>query len=249
MYSSFVMKYWHFRVYERESRNKFVDYWVRSYSGKKDGTPSSTSCSWNVGLYSFFRMVRESTNWGKHTVPLTGSDKTRETHFLKHRLVSNLTLICIQNDSSVKESVDRLSKKDLCGIWTVFTKWITEITNLLKENPESTEKDSVMNSLLIMSTMATYTIHNMSNVEPQGLNPSVKAMNGSLKFITCKKAATSICKMSEHYWKVHPELEISLSINAIHCLLTQALHPKATVCINQFDILLRLTKIITKCSF
>ena len=97
-------------------------------------------------------------------------------------------------------------------------------------NPESMEEDSVMNSLLILSTVATYTISNISNNEPNGLQPSVKAMNGSLKLVNCKKTGTSICEMSENYWKVHPELEISLSINSIHWLLIQALQPKATVC-------------------
>jgi hypothetical protein len=104
------------------------------------------------------------------------------------------------------------------------------MTNCLKENPDSPEKDSIMKTLLIMSTMATYTIQNMSiNNEPQGLSPSLKAMNQSLKLVTCKKAGTSICEMSEHYWKVHPEVEIILSVNVISWLLTQALHPKATV--------------------
>lgn len=86
-----------------------------------------------------------------------------------------------------------------------------------------------MKTLLIMSTMATYTIQNMSNNEPHGLTPSLKAMNGSLKLVTCKKAGASICEMSEHYWKVHPELEMILSVNVISWLLTQALHPKASV--------------------
>lgn len=134
-----------------------------------------------------------------------------------------------ENISAVRESVDRLSNKDLCGIWTVFTKWVAHATNSLKENPNLPENDSIMTTLLFMSTMATYTIHNMSNNEPQGLQPSVKAMNGSLKFVNCKKAATSICKMSEHYWKVHPELETFLSINTIQWFLTQAIHPKATL--------------------
>jgi len=104
-----------------------------------------------------------------------------------------------------------------------------DMTNSLKENPDSPEKDSIMKILLIMSTMATYTIENISNNEPQGLSQSLKAMNGSLKFVTCKKAGASICEMSEHYWKVHPELEMILSVNVICWLLTQALQPKATV--------------------
>jgi hypothetical protein len=104
-----------------------------------------------------------------------------------------------------------------------------DMTNSLKENPDSPEKDSIMKVLLIMSTMATYTIENISTNEPQGLSPSLKAMNGSLKLVTCKKAGASICEMSEHYWKVHPELEMIFSVNVISWLLTHALHPKATV--------------------
>ncbi len=105
-----------------------------------------------------------------------------------------------------------------------------EITKSLKETPaESPEKNVIVNSILVMSTMASYTISNMSNNQPQGLELSVKAMNGSLKFLTCKKAGTSICEMSERYWKVHPEFEIPFAVNTIHWLLTQALQPKATV--------------------
>lgn len=129
----------------------------------------------------------------------------------------------------MKESIDRLSKKDLCLIWTVFVKWVTNLTTSLKENPIATEKDTIMNSLYVMSMVTSYTIHNMSTTEPNGLNQSIKAMNSCLKLITCKKTGTSICEMSELFWKVHPELEISLSTNAVFWLLTQALHPKSTV--------------------
>lgn len=133
---------------------------------------------------------------------------------------------------AVKESVDRLTTRDLQGIWTVLKKWVTETITALKENhlaAEPTKTELIMNTLLILSTMATYTIHNKFNNEPSGLAVSVKAMNESLKLISCKKAGAVVCEMSELYWKTHPELEIPLAINTIHWLISQALQPKATV--------------------
>lgn len=127
----------------------------------------------------------------------------------------------------MKEAVERLSKKELSGIWSVFGKWVSESVNCVSNNLP--DKDFAFNTIFIMSSMATFSLANISNPEPLVLGSCVKSLNETLKFVTCKKAGASVCEMSEKYWKIHTELELNLSINVIHWLLNQALAPKATV--------------------
>lgn len=116
-------------------------------------------------------------------------------------------------------------------MWTVFKKWVLDLTKALSEEtcpPSEKDKDRIMCSLVVMTSMALVTIQTMSN-QPSGLNSSVEALNKSLKFVTCKKTGTSICEVCEAYWNIHSGFEIPLSINVIHWVLYQALHAKAAV--------------------
>jgi len=135
--------------------------------------------------------------------------------------------IGLQSALAVKEAVERLSKKELSGIWSVFVKWVTDsVESVSKEVPE---KEFAITTIRVMSSMATFSLANVSSPEPQVLSSCVKSMNDALKFVTCKKTGASVCDMSEKYWKIHPELELDMSVNAIRWLLNQALLPKATV--------------------
>lgn len=139
-------------------------------------------------------------------------------------------LIYLQSTSAVKEAVERLSKKELSGIWSVFVKWVTDSVESV--NKELPEKEFALSTMLIMSSMATLSLTNVSSSEPQVLASCIKSMNATLKVVTCKKTGASICDMSEKYWKIHPELELEMSVNVISWLLNQALLPKATVSLN-----------------
>lgn len=133
----------------------------------------------------------------------------------------------MQSTPAVKEAVEKLSKKELSGIWSVFVKWVTDsVESVCKESPE---KDFALRTILAMSSIATLSLANVTSSEPQVLGSCVKSMNNSLKFVSCRKAGASVCEMSAKYWKTHPELEVEMSVNAISWLLNQALLPKATV--------------------
>ena len=80
-----------------------------------------------------------------------------------------------------------------------------------------------------MAVLALYTMDNFSSSEPKGFGPSIETLNKALKLVSCTKAGEQICEISTKYWKIHPQLENSLSINVIHWLLVQTLHSKATV--------------------
>ena len=120
-------------------------------------------------------------------------------------------------------------------------KWVTDsVESASKEVPE---KEFAITTILVMSSMATFSLANVSSPEPQVLSSCVKSMNDALKFVTCKKTGASVCDMSEKYWKIHPELELEMCVNAIRWLLNQALLPKATVsfCFNcNYFLLLEL---------
>ena len=135
-----------------------------------------------------------------------------------------------KNNAGVKEAVDRLSNRELSGIWTVFIKWVTKSTNAFPTS-EPADRESMYSTFSTMSSMAIYSMENVSFTEPQTLGPAVKALNSVLKSVSCKKAGTLMCQMSEKYWKNHPELELSLAVNVIYWYLSQALLPKAPVCL------------------
>lgn len=118
-------------------------------------------------------------------------------------------------------------------MWTVFKKWVLDLTKALSEEtiqPSEKDKDGILCSLVVMTSMASFTVQAMPNNQPSGLNTSVEALNKSLKFVTCKKTGTTICELCEAYWKIHSQFEIPYSINVIHWVLNQALHGKAAVC-------------------
>lgn len=131
----------------------------------------------------------------------------------------------------MKEAVESLSKKELSGIWTVFSKWITDSCTALTEDPESLDGKLALTTLVAMSHMGLYTLEyvNTNGSEPQTFGASVKAMNKVLSSVSCKKAGNAICQLNEKYWKLHAELELLLCINVIHWYLTQACQEKATV--------------------
>ena len=70
---------------------------------------------------------------------------------------------------------------------------------------------------------------NFSSSEPKGLGPAVEMLNKALKLISCPKAGEQICEMSATYWKIHVQLESSLSVNVVIWFLIQALNNKAAV--------------------
>ena len=87
-----------------------------------------------------------------------------------------------------------------------------------------------------MAVLATYTMDNFSSSEPKGLSSSVETLNRALKSISCTKTGEQIYEMSIKYWKIHPQLEMTLSVNVIHWLLIQTLNSKAAV--SYFSILI-----------
>lgn len=136
----------------------------------------------------------------------------------------------IQNNTAVKEALDRLSKKELCGIWSIFGKWVNESISAISEEPELTANDEFpLITLFTMSSMASLTIDCSGSNEPQALGAAIKSMNKVLKSISCKKTGLSICQTSEKYWKIHPDTEVPLCVGVVWWYLTQALLPKATV--------------------
>lgn len=123
-----------------------------------------------------------------------------------------------------------MSSKELGAIWTVMVKWITSsLRQVVNSETQSDEKEHEMKVVGILANMAILTITNMSSNEPVNLRSAIRAMNETLDAITNKKTGTQICDMCEKYWKLHPELELDLSINVVRWLLKQASQPNATV--------------------
>lgn len=150
---------------------------------------------------------------------------------------ANSEFSSLQNYSSVKEAVDRVSQKELSGIWTVFSQWIKEDSEQIK-NPSQEDGDikSSVTVVSAMAAMASHSLDNVSSTEPPGLKVSILTMNSLLPSLSCKKTALSICELCEKYWKIHPELTQNLVSLVIEWLITSNLNGKGGVCFNLFHI-------------
>jgi len=111
-----------------------------------------------------------------------------------------------------------------------------ENDQVLKADTSNEDKTLANDALKIMAVLATYTMDNFSSSEPKGLSSSVETLNRALKSISCTKTGEQIYEMSIKYWKIHPQLEMTLSVNVIHWLLIQTLNSKAAV--SYFSILI-----------
>ena len=138
-----------------------------------------------------------------------------------------------QNNNNVKEAVDRLSQKNLATLWIVFSRWIKECAERINANVSPVADEDTLSYFLAISTMAIFSIENVSVTKPKGLETSVVTMNDLLKLIDCKKTGINICEMSAQFWKTNSEVECLLSANVIEWLLKQTEKVNATGMVNK----------------